>query len=275
MFGATAIDSCTGNFTLGSVLYFDKGPLCPPQGVPAFRKKYAIAPSLSNNNPRPNIVICYTSLQAHVLYTSLMLSTLFTHPLAFLVFSLGLVLAISVHEFAHAASADRLGDPTPRSMGRLTLNPLAHLDPLGTLALLFLGFGWGRPVSFDPYNLRSPRRDSALIALAGPASNLLFALVLSILLKIFPNELFVTIGYVLISMNITLAVFNLVPVYPLDGEKILGGLLSPTLYREYASIMQQYGTMILILMLLPIAGGVSPISALISPVISFVTKLLL
>ncbi len=204
-----------------------------------------------------------------------MLSTLFSNPLAFLVIAIGLILAISIHEYAHAAAADRLGDPTPRAMGRLTLNPRAHLDPLGTLALLFLGFGWGRPVGFDPYNLRSPRRDSALIALAGPASNLLFALVLSIIIKLLPSYLLSTIGYVLISMNITLAVFNLVPIYPLDGEKILGGLLSPSLYREYATIMQQYGTIILILMLLPIAGGTSPISALISPVISWLTHLLI
>jgi len=204
-----------------------------------------------------------------------MLSTLFSNPLAFLVIAIGLILAISIHEYAHAAAADRLGDPTPRAMGRLTLNPRAHLDPLGTLALLFLGFGWGRPVGFDPYNLRSPRRDSALIALAGPASNLLFALVLSLIIKLLPSYLLSTIGYVLISMNITLAVFNLVPIYPLDGEKILGGLLSPSLYREYATIMQQYGTIILILMLLPIAGGTSPISALISPVISWLTHLLI
>lgn len=205
----------------------------------------------------------------------LMLSTLFSNPLAFLVIAIGLVLAISIHEYAHAVAADHLGDPTPRAMGRLTLNPRAHLDPLGTLALLFLGFGWGKPVGFDPYNLRSPRRDSALIALAGPVSNLLFAFILSFVIKFFSGDILYTIGYVLISMNITLAIFNLVPVYPLDGEKILGGLLSPSLYREYALVMQQYGTIILILMLLPIAGGSSPISALISPVISWVTQILL
>lgn len=205
-----------------------------------------------------------------------MLATLFTNPLAFLIFALGLVLAISIHEYAHAAVADRLGDPTPRAMGRLTLDPRAHLDPLGTLALLFLGFGWGKPVSFDPYNLRSPRRDSAMIALAGPVSNLLFATILAILTRLIPNSSFLISFFVpLILMNITLAVFNLVPVFPLDGEKILGGLLSPTLYREYASIMQQYGTIILILMLLPIAGGTSPISALISPVIAWLAQLLL
>lgn len=205
-----------------------------------------------------------------------MLQTLFSSPLLFLIWAFGLVLAISIHEYAHAVAADRLGDPTPRSQGRLTLDPRAHLDPLGTLALLFLGFGWGRPVMFDPYNLRSPRRDSALIAIAGPISNLLLALVLSLIIRFTPTPaLLDSIFYILISMNITLAIFNLVPIFPLDGEKILGGLLPSELYQEYAMIMRQYGTIILILMLLPIAGRVSPISALISPIISFVSHLLL
>jgi Zn-dependent protease len=205
-----------------------------------------------------------------------MLSTLFSNPLLFLTWAVGLVLAISIHEYAHAKAADTLGDPLPRSQGRLTLNPRSHLDPLGTLALLFLGFGWGRPVMFDPYNLRNPRRDSALIAIAGPISNILFALVLSVIMRFLPDlSLWESVVGILIMMNVTLAIFNLVPVFPLDGEKILGGLLPPDLYQEYAVIMRQYGTIILILMLLPIAGGTSPIAALISPVITFVAQLLL
>lgn len=205
-----------------------------------------------------------------------MLSTLFSNPLLFIVWAVGLVLAISVHEYAHAVAADRLGDPTPRAQGRLTLDPRSHLDPLGTLALLFLGFGWGRPVQFDPYNLRNPRRDGALIALAGPISNLIFATILSIILQFgVLTELYSLVISIIISMNITLAIFNLVPIFPLDGEKILGGILPTELYVEFAQVMRQYGTIILILMLLPIAGGSSPISALISPVISFVTNLLL
>jgi Zn-dependent protease len=205
-----------------------------------------------------------------------MLQTLFSNPLLFLIWTLGLVLAISVHEYAHARAADQLGDPTPRSQGRLTLDPRAHLDPLGTLALLFLGFGWGRPVMFDPYNLRNPRRDSALIALAGPVSNLILATILSLVMRFIPHTYFlIPVFSILIIMNISLAIFNLVPIFPLDGEKILGGILSPDLYREFALVMHQYGTIILIFLLLPIAGGTSPISALISPVISFVSGLLL
>lgn len=204
-----------------------------------------------------------------------MLQTLFSSPLLFLIWAISLVMAISIHEYAHAKAADTLGDPTPRSDGRLTLNPKAHLDPLGTLSLLFLGFGWGRPVGFDPYNLRNPRRDSALIALAGPVSNLLFALVLSLIMRFTAIPLVLTLFPILIMMNVTLAIFNLVPVYPLDGEKILFGLLPTETAIEFARIMQQYGTVILILMLLPIAGGISPISALISPVISFISGLLL
>lgn len=206
----------------------------------------------------------------------MLISLLFTNPLAFAVIVFGLVLALTIHEYAHARAADSLGDPTPRALGRLTLDPRAHLDPLGTLALLFLGFGWGRPVQFDPYNLRNPRRDGALIALAGPLSNILLAITLSVIMRFVPYDGLVSVIFtILISMNITLAIFNLVPIFPLDGEKILGGILPTELYVEFANIMHQYGTIILVFMLLPIAGGISPISALISPVISFVTHLLL
>ena len=103
-----------------------------------------------------------------------------------LYFLFGLIIAITVHEFAHALLADRLGDPTPRSQGRLTLNPLAHLDPLGTLMLFLFRFGWGKPVIFDPYNLAHPRRDAGIISLAGPASNILLATILALSLRFLP-----------------------------------------------------------------------------------------
>ena len=195
--------------------------------------------------------------------------------LSFIFWAIALIIAITVHEAAHAAAADHLGDPTPRSQGRLTLNPLSHLDPVGTIALLIFHFGWGKPVQFDPYNLRNPRRDSALISLAGPASNLLLAALLSLSMKIFPfSDILYSLFSVLISLNVILAVFNLVPVYPLDGEKILTGILSPRLAQEYQGVMRQYGTLILIFLIIPF-GGNSPISALITPVISVLSNLLL
>src|SRR3990167_2193714 len=113
-----------------------------------------------------------------------MLSQLVANPIVFIFWALGLILAITIHEFAHALAADRLGDPPPRLQGRLTLNPLAHLDPIGTLMLLLTRFGWGKPVQFDPFNLANPRRDAALISLAGPVSNLLTATLLSLLIRL-------------------------------------------------------------------------------------------
>lgn len=203
-------------------------------------------------------------------------NVILSHMLSFLIWAVALIIAITIHEFAHAYAADRLGDPTPRSQGRLTLNPLAHLDPLGTIALLIFHFGWGKPVEFDPYNLRNPRQDGAIISLAGPASNLILATLLSLVLRLTPLPELATLALsIMISMNVILAIFNLVPVYPLDGEKILTGILPKHLAYEYASVMRSYGTIILILMIFPIFGGTSPISALITPAVSFVTSLLL
>ena len=192
-----------------------------------------------------------------------------------LYFLFGLIIAITIHEFAHALIADRLGDPTPRAQGRLTLNPLAHLDPVGTVMLLLFRFGWGKPVIFDPYNLAHPRRDAGIISLAGPVSNLLLATVLALILRFLPlPQLFAPFFYLTILMNITLAVFNLIPVYPLDGEKILAALLPRDLAYEYQTVMSRYGTIILIFMILPLFGT-SPIISLISPIIGFLSHLLL
>src|SRR3989338_7102351 len=115
-----------------------------------------------------------------------MLFDLFSSLETLFIVIIALLSAITIHEFSHAWVADRLGDPTPRLMGRVTLNPLAHLDPIGTIALLLIGFGWGKPVPFDPFNLENPRRDSALIALAGPASNLISIFIIISLYQLFP-----------------------------------------------------------------------------------------
>ena len=204
-----------------------------------------------------------------------MLRTLFESPITFALFALSLIVAVTVHEFSHALVAARLGDPTPRSQGRLSLNPLVHLDPLGTLSLFLIGFGWGKPVEFYPPNLKSPRRDAALISIAGPISNILVATVLSVIGRTLLDPGISTFLLPFIYINVILAVFNLVPIGPLDGQKILFALLPRDLAYEYQAIMSRYGTLILIFFLLPVMGSTAPIQALIGPVISFVLRLML
>lgn len=203
-----------------------------------------------------------------------LLSLLFSQPLLFIFVASVIVVAITIHEFAHAWMADRLGDPTPRYQGRVTLNPLAHLDPIGTLFLVLVGFGWGRPVQFDPHNLKDPVKESALIALAGPVSNLILALILSIFIPILVIWLGVPVAWAQLLLqfgvfyNCMLAIFNLVPVHPLDGSKILTAVLPRHTALEYEHLMMRFGTFILIALVFPWAGGRSPVSALISPIIS-------
>lgn len=209
------------------------------------------------------------------LYTrDMILGLLFSEPLAFVLLVGALVASITIHEFAHAWVADHLGDPTPRLQGRVTLNPLAHLDPVGSLALLLVGFGWGRPVVFDPYNLQNHRRDVLLIAGAGPLSNIVLALLIAITLPWWPIWL-ASAGQLLFSLNIVLAVFNLVPIHPLDGGKILAGLLPEDLAQDYDALLSEYGLWILLLLVFPWAGGSAPIQYLIGPVIQAVQLVLL
>lgn len=209
-------------------------------------------------------------------------------PVSIVFYLLALIIAITIHEFSHALVADHLGDPTPRLQGRVTLNPLAHLDPLGTLMLFIAHFGWGKPVQFDPFNLRSPRHDAALISFAGPASNLIIAIIGSIFVRILltffislqsvlPQNLLVNLIHfftTLISINVVLAVFNLVPVHPLDGFKIVGGFLSPAQAKEWYSL-ERYGIIFLIFLIFPLFGRTAPITYIINPLLEFFFKLLL
>ncbi len=205
-----------------------------------------------------------------------LISLLTTSPILFVLIAVILVAAITVHEFAHAWMADHLGDPTPRSQGRVTLNPKAHLDPIGTLMIFVIGFGWGKPVMFDPYNLKNPTKEAALIAFAGPAANLLLALILSLALPLgiglgISESILGTILLYSIFYNVMLAIFNLVPIHPLDGGKIAVALLPAELALEFDDFMRRYGTFLLIALILPLVNGTSAVSTLISPVITFIS----
>lgn len=190
---------------------------------------------------------------------------------------ISLVIAITIHEFSHAFAADRLGDPTPRSMGRLSLNPLRHLDLIGTLMLIFVHFGWGKPVQIDSYNFRKPKRDELIVALAGPASNLILSVIISLIIKLIPLDFFLkTVLVIIIQYNIMLAIFNLIPIPPLDGSKIFLNLLSPQSYVKWSEAFDRYGiVLLLILIFLPISNGNTLISLIISPIIRFISNLLL
>lgn len=174
-----------------------------------------------------------------------------------------LVLGLALHEFAHAFVAYRLGDLTPLQQGRLTINPLAHFDPVGTLMILFIGFGFGRPVMVNPYHFRVDRRlGMGLVAIAGPLTNILIALAFGIALRVLymtlnpgnPGSLIYVTGVfsLIVSFNLALAVFNMIPFPPLDGSKVLLALLPGDLaYRveRFYIQSQQYGMLILFALL--------------------------
>ena len=165
----------------------------------------------------------------------------------------GVIIGLTVHEFSHAFVADKLGDGTARAQGRLTLNPFYHIDPIGMVFILLAGFGWAKPVQFDMRNLKSPKRDRILIALAGPLSNLILGVVFLFVIKLtfdtldfLPETLYVILFRLLFSIsviNLGLFIFNMLPIPPLDGSHVfLSGLnLSSAVERK----ITQYGTLAL------------------------------
>ena len=181
-----------------------------------------------------------------------------------------LLFALVFHEFAHGWVANKLGDPTAKYAGRLTLNPMAHLDMFGSLMILFVGFGWAKPVPVDSRYLANPRTDMMKIAFAGPAANLLLALFTGILIRITGYlGSFTTMMIMFTQINITLAIFNMIPIPPLDGSQIFSGFMirsNPDLVMK----LQIHGPQILMgLILFGMLTSISPIWMIISPFVNF------
>jgi len=203
-----------------------------------------------------------------------MLNLWSANPLLFLIFLFILLISVAVHEYAHALAADLLGDPTARAQGRLTINPLVHIDLVGLLFILFWGFGWGKPVPYDPFNLRDPDKDGAKIAFAGPLSSLSLAIFGAVIIRLVDNSFIDSFLSYLVLLNTYLGVFNLLPIHPLDGFQVVAGLL-PDNQREEWYGLRRYGILILLLLLLPIANGQSALFTVIEPIVKLILNWLL
>ncbi len=188
----------------------------------------------------------------------------FSNPIEWLMHELillpGIIVGLSFHEYAHAKVAYKLGDPTPKMQGRVTINPLAHIDPIGLAALLFAGFGWGVPVEINPYNFKHRRRDELMVALAGVVMNLLVAIAFTIIAKLLyllvPTLLYTSVGSVLwqiiqyvIMINLVLMIFNLIPCPPLDGFNIISEIFNIK-HTEFYWTLYRYGSWILIALII-------------------------
>jgi Zn-dependent protease len=203
-------------------------------------------------------------------------------------FLVTLAISFTFHEFAHAWAAVELGDDTPRLNGRLTLNPLAHLDPVGALLLIVAGFGWAKPVPINPYNFRNVRMGTVLVSAAGPFANFLLALLAAIPFRVgvldwvyrLPGggglaQGMATFIQIFIVLNLNLMLFNLIPLGPLDGAKILHGL-APVDWDRWLVPLERYGTFILLaVVFLGSFGGFSILGMIISPVNQFLTSAIL
>lgn len=188
-----------------------------------------------------------------------LLSLLMKDPLSFLLIAIPLLYAIIFHELAHGWVAYRMGDPTAKNLGRLNLNPIRHLDPMGTIMLFLVGFGWAKPVPVNFANLRDCRKDMILVASAGIVMNIILAfsaLFLSRLLSLPESSMPAVVLYLFAKINIILAAFNLIPIPPLDGSKILLGFAPPNI-QAYLLRLERFGFLIVIGLLF--TGALDPV----------------
>ena len=195
-----------------------------------------------------------------------------------------ILLALTFHEYAHAYVADRCGDDTARLGGRLSMNPLRHLDPLGTIMIFLVHFGWAKPVPVNPARLKNPKKDMLGISAAGPLANMVLALISGVLLRVLPaafhtsgghnfGEPLIFMVFMSLRINLALAIFNILPIAPLDGSKILAGLMPPR-YEQMLFFLERYGPFILIgLIIFGRVTGVSILGGIIWPFVKFFSKL--
>jgi Zn-dependent protease len=195
-----------------------------------------------------------------------------------------ILLALTFHEYMHGWAAYKMGDPTAKMAGRLTMNPIAHLDPIGTLMLFLVHFGWAKPVPVDPRYFRNQKRDMLIVAAAGPLANMVLALLSGLLVRLFRDGQFnflplsiIQPVYMMIilslQINLALAIFNLVPIPPLDGSKILMGLVPPR-YEAQVEWLERYGGYFLMaIILIGMVTNVSILGVFINPFVNFFSHL--
>ena len=190
-------------------------------------------------------------------------NTLISDPRSFLYRIPAILIGLTFHEWAHAFAADKLGDPTAKNMGRMTLNPIAHIDPIGLASLLLLGFGWAKPVPVNARNFKNFRRDDIIVSLAGITANLLIALITTLVLyplvyltRLGGNDAFTQIMLNIIGIDLSLAVFNLIPLYPLDGSHVAESLLFRYIPKVFF-FLRKYGYYILLALML--TGVLTPV----------------
>jgi len=205
---------------------------------------------------------------------------MFSDPISATIIITAFLAALTIHEFAHGYAAHLLGDDTAKRYGRLTFNPLKHLDIFGTILILFAGIGWAKPVPINPYNFKDMKIGTALTAAAGPASNFIFAVLAAMILRMLPtgtpNHSVIALAlYVVVHVNILLGLFNLLPIPPLDGSKIIGGFMPDNMYFKWLDWEKKGAYLLMIIIAIGIFTGRSFIFIMIGPPMNFLKSVLL